>query len=121
MEGVEIIAVKEVVMNFPITLITRGLEILFLFGFVTMIMLIILAVLDGCCIDIGWPATPLVCFMALMLIFAEAWNVTATIDACEKETLYDIIVFDDVSFNELNEHYEIVEQNGRILTVRERK
>ncbi len=36
------------------------------------------------------------------------------------ETVYDIIIGDEVNFNDFNEHYEIIDQNGNIYTVREK-
>ena len=38
----------------------------------------------------------------------------------EKETRYEVIVSDEVNFNEFNEKYEILDQDGKIYTVRER-
>ena len=36
------------------------------------------------------------------------------------ETVYDIIIGDEVNFNDFNEHYEIIDQNGNIYTVKEK-
>ena len=36
------------------------------------------------------------------------------------DTVYDVIIGDNVSFNEFTEQYEIIEQNGNIYTVKER-
>lgn len=36
------------------------------------------------------------------------------------DTKYQVIVSDDVNFNEFHEKYEIIEQNGKIYTVREK-
>ena len=36
------------------------------------------------------------------------------------DTVYDVMIGDNVSFNEFTERYEIVEQNGNIYTVKER-
>lgn len=36
------------------------------------------------------------------------------------ETLYDVVVGDNVPFNEFIEQYEIIEQNGNIYTVKEK-
>ena len=36
------------------------------------------------------------------------------------DTKYQVIVSDDVNFNEFQEKYEIIEQNGKIYTVREK-
>lgn len=37
------------------------------------------------------------------------------------ETHYQVTISDEVNFNEFNERYEIIEQNGLIYTVRERE
>ena len=34
---------------------------------------------------------------------------------------YNVIISDEVSLTEFNEKYEIIEQNGKIYTVRERE
>ena len=36
------------------------------------------------------------------------------------DTVYDVMVVDNVSFNDFTKQYEIVEQNGNIYTVKER-
>ena len=36
------------------------------------------------------------------------------------ETTYDVMIGDNVSFNDFNERYEIISQNGNIYTVKER-
>lgn len=36
------------------------------------------------------------------------------------DTVYDVMIGDNVSFNDFTEQYEIVEQNGNIYTVKER-
>ena len=37
------------------------------------------------------------------------------------ETTYDVMIGDNVPFNEFTEQYEIIEQNGAIYTVKEKK
>ena len=37
------------------------------------------------------------------------------------ETQYEVIISDEVSMNEFYEHYEIIKQNGKIFTVREKE
>lgn len=37
-----------------------------------------------------------------------------------KPVTYDVMIGDNVPFNEFNERYEIIEQNGNIYTVKER-
>lgn len=36
-------------------------------------------------------------------------------------TSYEVIISDDVNFNEFYEKYEVVEQNGKIYTIKERE
>lgn len=44
-----------------------------------------------------------------------------TVDPIEYETLYKVTIDDSVSMTEFNEKYEVIEQEGKIYTVRERK
>lgn len=37
------------------------------------------------------------------------------------ETTYDVMIGDNVPFNEFTEQYEIIEQNGNIYTVKEKR
>ena len=41
-------------------------------------------------------------------------------ETTEYETHYEVTISDEVNFNEFNEKYEIIEQDGKIYTVRER-
>ena len=45
-------------------------------------------------------------------------EVTATI--INHETQYKVTISDEVSMNEFYEHYEVIEQDGKIFTVREK-
>lgn len=36
------------------------------------------------------------------------------------DVVYDVMIGDNVSFNDFNERYEIISQNGNIYTVKER-
>lgn len=38
----------------------------------------------------------------------------------EYKTQYKVTILDDVSLNEFNERYEIIDQEGKIYTVREK-
>lgn len=46
---------------------------------------------------------------------------TATSYPIEYETQYKVTIDDSVLMQEFNEHYEIIEQEGKIYTVREKK
>ena len=64
-----------------------------------------------------------VVFLSIMLgvlmggLFADGILPKAT----EYETQYKVIIDDSVSANEFNEKYEIIDQEGKIYTVRERE
>lgn len=60
--------------------------------------------------------------IACIVIFAAfGSDIGAAIRPDQIETTYDVIIGDNVSFNEFNEHYEIIEQNGNIYTVKEKR
>ena len=44
-----------------------------------------------------------------------------TSEAIEYTTEYKVAISDEVSMNEFYEHYEVIEQDGKIFTVREKK
>ena len=44
----------------------------------------------------------------------------AAVRPITSETTYDVMIGDNVQFNEFTEQYEIIEQNGNIYTVKER-
>jgi hypothetical protein len=39
----------------------------------------------------------------------------------EYETQYKVTISDEVNFNEFNEKYEVIEQDGKLYTIRERE
>lgn len=59
-------------------------------------------------------------FVSIMLSVMIAPRYTSERNNKKHETVYDIIIGDEVNFNDFNEHYEIIDQNGNIYTVREK-
>ena len=60
-------------------------------------------------------------FVSIMLSVIIAPICLDKLNNEKHETVYDIIIGDEVKFNNFNEHYEIIDQNGNIYTVREKK
>ena len=56
----------------------------------------------------------------LGLIFSAAYGSGEQVPA-EYESHYMVTISDDVDFNEFNEKYEVVSQDGKLFTVRERQ
>lgn len=57
-------------------------------------------------------------FMALITIVCFIGVLIKTDEIIDTE--YDVVISDEVSMNEFTEKYEIIEQNGKIYTVKER-
>lgn len=60
-------------------------------------------------------------FVSIMLSVIIAPTYFDKLNNEKHETVYDIIIGDEVKFNDFNKHYEIIDQNGNIYTVREKK
>ena len=71
--------------------------------------------------DAGWTIVP--CFsilgIALGLVFGSMGG-EAFATHTAYETHYKVTISDEVSLNEFYEYYEVIDQEGRIFTVRER-
>ena len=69
-----------------------------------------------------WPTFGLILtiFVGVGLMIGFVAGITEQVPT-EYETQYKIIVSDEVSMAEFAEKYEIIEQEGKIYTVRERK
>lgn len=115
MSGVEILAVEEVVtkynFNWNLFLIVAGI-ILAIFIVIGILMSIS---------NSDWMQLLIGAIAGLIFggIFASIFGVGERIPS-EYETQYKVTISDEVSMNEFTDRYEIVEQNGRLYTVRER-
>lgn len=115
MTGVEILASEEVVMASS-----------FNWGVFTIVTLGLMAVFAL----VGWAADP-DNYVNGWLIGISIGSVLAIViglflgaiagEPTEYETHYKITISDEVSMNEFLEHYEIIDQEGKIYTVRERE
>lgn len=117
MSGVEILATEEVVVaweswNWEGFLTTVGLCFL---------VAIIAGILAGVSDDWELGVTIfLIIFLAGGALFGTLVGCT-TGDPIEYETQYKVVIDDSVSMNEFIEKYEIIDQEGKIYTVRERE
>ena len=117
MSGVEILATEEVVVawaswNWEGFLLTIGLVF-----FVSIIAGILAGVSDD------WELSVivfLVVFIVGGLLFGTLVGCT-TGEPIEYETQYKVVIDDSVSMNEFTEKYEIIDQEGKIYTVREKE
>jgi MFS family permease len=117
MTGVEILAIEEVVVgtafNWFAFWITLGIlaGVGFLTGF--------LAASHSWGFEWNWFIPIWILFLILGILFGTlAGSLTAT--PMETETHYKALISDEVSMNEFLERYEIIDQEGKIYTVRER-
>ena len=115
MSGVEILATEEVAVawaswNWKGFLLTAGLCFL-----VAIVAGILAGVTDDWKLDI---IIFFVTFVAGSALFGTLVGCT-TGDPIEYETQYKVVIDDSVSMNEFTEKYEIIDQDGKIYTVRE--
>ena len=106
--GVEILATQEVATAFG-------------FCWPGFIVLLIAAVIFGCFLYFGTDNIPASIFIVIFAL-ASAFFVGFVADGApiEYETQYKVTISDEVSMNDFLERYEIIDQEGRIYTVRER-
>ena len=113
MNGVEILSVQEVV--------AEATSNWWLAGFVWLGVIVFGGII-GFWISRKGEAVIAGCFIAALLgIFAFAGVATATNKPVEYETHYKVTIDDSVSMNEFLDKYEILDQEGKIYTVKERE
>ena len=115
MNGIEILSSQEVVTQFAFNWTAFSIA-----GTVIMCLSVIVGIInwyDTC----DW-----ICFLVFILfgIFATALFGTIAGNIAqiptEYETQYKVLISDEVSMNDFNAKYEIVDQEGKIYTIRER-
>lgn len=114
MTGVEILATEEVGINFVFNLTAFWIAAGVTFG-ICLIIGFIAGLTDGwscfgICVVLG------IIFSSIFGAIAGAGEQKPT----EYETHYKVIISDEVSMNEFSEKYEIIDQDGKIYTIRER-
>ena len=113
MNGVEILSVQEVV--------TETTSNWWLAGFVWLGVIVFGGII-GFWISRQGEVVIAGCLVAALLgIFAFAGVVVATNKPVEYETHYKVTIDDSVSMNEFLDKYEIIDQEGKIYTVKERE
>lgn len=117
MTGVEILATEEVAVAFESWNWSNFWLCIAIAFFVAVIWMFIAGIFEDYTIGIA--------VFSFVLLFSScilAPIVGATTgEPTEYETQYKVTIDDSVSMNEFNEKYEIVDQDGRIYTVRERE
>ena len=115
MNGVEILAMEEVAVDFEFDMIA------FL---IATIVFMALGTLAGWLFDIsnnvnGWLIGLIIsCIMGLIMGVAIGSSSTANPTECETE--YKVTISDEVLMNDFLDRYEIIGQEGKIYTVKER-
>lgn len=114
MDGIEILKTQEIAIKSPnwIMCFINSFIVVVIF----VIIVIALAKITGNTESLAYG------FMLAIFIgiFVFPINVGATAKPIKYETQYKIIISDDVKLNEFMDKYEILDQEGKIYTVRER-
>ena len=117
MNGVDILATEEVAVDFIFNWTSFWICGGIILGIVTAVGLY--CWLSG---DCNWTIVPI--FFVIGLIFGTLFGCgigAVTHIPTKYTTEYKITISDEVLMNEFNEKYEIIDQDGKIFTVRERE
>lgn len=91
---------------------------------ITAIIIFVIFVIAGIftsCNEMGW--TPLVVFALVGFILGGALGSVTGLAFCHPvnyETQYKVTISDEVLMIDFYEHYEVIDQDGKIFTVREK-
>lgn len=114
MNGVEILVSEQVVTKYGLSDTT----------ITAMVSIIIVAIVGGLYLSImesNWEILFFCIIIGIIISFFVGGPIQeATKIPLEYETRYKVTISDEVSMNEFYDKYEIVEQDGKIFTVRER-
>jgi hypothetical protein len=116
MSGVEILATEEVAIAWASWNWRGFLSTVGLVFFVTLIVSILAGVSDDWRLGV---TIFLIAFIAGSALFGTLVGRTSG-EPTEYETRYKVVIDDSVSMNEFLEKYEIIDQDGKIYTVREK-
>ena len=115
MTGVEILAMEEVAASYAYNWTWFWITICVSLGIVLMIGL------ASCAASGDWEELMMfVFFGALLGVILGLLSVAIFSEPSEYETQYKVTISDEVSVNDFLERYEIIDQEGKIYTVRER-
>lgn len=115
MTGVEILATEEVVIATAFNWLAFWVSLCFFAGAGIIISVFVLY---------NKGAGTIALFLSLALVLGAIIDAICAIEGAsptEYETRYKVTISDEVSLNEFLEHYEIIDQEGKIFTVRERE
>lgn len=116
MNGIEILSTAEVVTATACNTTAVGIGVI-----ATIVVMVIIGVF------VAWHQDDAM-YVNLFLLFSLVFSALTSMMIAETtsyptayETHYKVIIDDSVSMNEFNEKYEIISQEGKIYTVREKK
>lgn len=114
MQGVEILTSAQVVAETTFPWNTFWV----IFGAITFIGLLIgLLCLESC----EWTIVPSMLVVGALIGSLIGWAFgTECPDAISYETQYKVTISEEVSMTDFYEHYEVIDQDGKIFTVREK-
>lgn len=115
MTGVEILATSEIVSASEFNWITFWIATGIIVGAMTLIGILTSAT--------SYDATDLFVCISFGVLFGPLFGLlvgSGTSTPTEYKTHYKVIISDEVSMNDFLERYEIIDQEGKIYTVRER-
>lgn len=115
MTGVDILAVEQVATSYSFSIVTKNIILIIMLAFV--ISGIYFAIKDGVA-----SAFLFACLAgaAVSLIIGGLVH-EYTKKPIDYETRYKVLISDEVKLNDFYDKYEILEQDGKIFTVRDRK
>lgn len=117
MQGVEILTSTQVMIEYAFDQTAFWITLITIFG-----LCLVIGVLSVLCDN---EDTSIIPFLALVgIILGTLTGAAAGLLADEPvtyETQYKVTISDEVSMTEFYEHYEVIEQDGKIFTVREKE
>lgn len=119
MTGVEILATEEVVTEWSFN--WKAFWITLVAAFVAMFVISVIIYVVDKGLNIAFvPCVTIVCGLIGGLGFGLLFGKVICSTPSKYETEYKVTISDEVSMNEFTEKYEIINQDGKIYTIRER-
>ena len=115
-EGIEVLSQSEVGTNTPMNWWVFGIIV----G-ISVVIGFIISAIDAQPYGIEWLGCIFIGLLAGLIgcLFGGLFGIAAG-EPTEFETQYKVIISDEVQMNEFLERYEIIEQDGKIYTIREK-
>ncbi len=119
MTGVEILTSSEVVVEHVFN--WKAFWITFIVSWIAMFVIsVIIYIADGGLNAAFIPYVTITCGIIAGLGFGVVFGAVVCSTPSKYATEYKVTISDEVSMNEFYERYEVIEQDGKIYTVRER-